>query len=48
MATKSSSAEHLAEDIDLFDWELTDNDMAALEAATFASDDTPSFMCDNN
>jgi len=48
VATKSSSAEHLAEDIDMFSWELTDAEMSQLDADSAASGDTPSFMCDNN
>ena len=47
VATKSSSAAHLAQDIALFDWALSDADVAALDAASFAADDVPSFMCDN-
>ena len=47
VVTKSSSPEHLKQDVDLFDWSLTRRDMRELAAATFAADDTPSFECDN-
>ena len=47
VVTKSSSPEHLKQDVELFDWSLTRRDMKELAAATFASDDTPSFECDN-
>jgi len=45
IATKSSSKTHLAQDIDLFDFELDEDDMSQLDKATFSSKDTPSFMC---
>ena len=47
VVTKSSSPEHLKQDVELFDWSLTRRDMKELAAATFAADDTPSFECDN-
>ena len=47
VVTKSSSPEHLKEDVELFDWSLSRRDMRELAAATFAADDTPSFECDN-
>ena len=47
VATKSSNPAHLAEDIDLYDWTLSDGDTAKLDAAAFAKGDAPSFMCDN-
>ena len=47
VVTKSSSLAHLKQDIDLFDFNLTSAELAALNAATFASADTPSFMCDD-
>ena len=47
VVTKSSSLEHLKQDIDLFDFNLTAAELAALNAASFASADTPSFMCDD-
>jgi len=47
VATKSSSLEHLKEDIDLFDWELSADEMKALDSANFAMQDTPSFLCDD-
>lgn len=34
LTTKTESAEHLAEDIDIFSWTLSDEDMATLSAAT--------------
>merc|ERR1719324_997958 len=43
--TKSSSPAHLSEDIDLFGWELTEQDMRELDAADFAKDEEPSFLC---
>jgi diketogulonate reductase-like aldo/keto reductase len=48
VVTKSSSLEHLKQDVELFDWSLTRRDMKELAAATFASKDTPSFECDNS
>lgn len=47
VAMKSSSKEHLKEDLDLFDFELDAQDMAKLNAANFAADNTPSFFCDD-
>ena len=44
LTTKSSNPIHLAEDIDLFDWKLTDDEMTKLDAQT-APKGTPSFMC---
>lgn len=43
LTTKTESAEHLAEDIDIFSWSLTDEDMATLSAATTPSG-RPSLM----
>lgn len=48
VVTKSSSLEHLKQDVELFDWSLTRRDMKELAAASFASKDTPSFECDNS
>eukprot|EP00931_Biecheleriopsis_adriatica_P115562 TRINITY_DN91346_c0_g1_i1.p1 TRINITY_DN91346_c0_g1~~TRINITY_DN91346_c0_g1_i1.p1 ORF type:complete len:374 (-),score=89.03 TRINITY_DN91346_c0_g1_i1:75-1136(-) len=45
VATKSSKLEHLKEDLDIFDFELSKDDMAELDAADFAAKDTPSFLC---
>jgi len=45
VATKSSSPKHLREDLDLFDFELTQEDIASLNGADFAKADTPSFLC---
>ncbi|CAE8728597.1 unnamed protein product [Polarella glacialis] len=49
LTTKSGDPKHLAEDIDLFDWELTAAEVAALDADQFAHSeyDTPSFMCND-
>jgi len=47
VVTKSSNPAHLAENLDLFGWSLTDSETAALDAASFAAEDTPSFMCDD-
>lgn len=47
LTTKSSNPKHLAEDIDLFDWELTAAEMAAMDADRFAQYDTPSFLCND-
>jgi len=49
LTTKSGNPKHLAEDIDLFDWELSAADVAALDADQFAHSeyDTPSFMCND-
>jgi diketogulonate reductase-like aldo/keto reductase len=43
LTTKASSAEHLAEDIDIFSWSLTDEEMATLSAATSPAG-SPSLM----
>jgi diketogulonate reductase-like aldo/keto reductase len=47
VAMKSSTKEHLKENNDLFDFELDAQDMAKLDAANFAADNTPSFFCDD-
>ena len=44
LATKSTKPEHLSEDIDIFSWKLSTQEMATLNAATKPSG-TPSFMC---
>lgn len=44
LATKSDSATNLAQDIDMFSWELTANDMSTLDKKT-GSSDRPSFAC---
>ena len=46
-AVTKSLARHLKQDVEPFDWSLTRRDMKELAAATFASDDTPSFECGN-
>jgi len=45
VATKSSSEAHLAENLNIFDFDLSKDDVTALNAADFASKDTPSFLC---
>ncbi|CAE7528788.1 P100/11E [Symbiodinium natans] len=47
IATKSASKEHLKANADIFDFKLSDEDMASLDAATFAAEDTPSFLCND-
>jgi len=43
LTTKASSTQHLAEDIDVFSWSLTDDEMATLSAATSPAG-SPSLM----
>lgn len=45
VATKSSNPVHLAENLDIFDFELQQQDTLALDEATFAARDEPSFLC---
>merc|ERR1712048_1058167 len=47
VATKSSNPKHLAENIDIFDFEFTPEELSALDNADFAKADTPSFLCDD-
>jgi len=49
LTTKSGDPKHLAEDIDLFDWELTPAEVAALDDDRFSRSeyDTPSFLCND-
>lgn len=44
LAVESTSAAHLKADLDVFDWSLSDEDMAALDAATSPTG-AYSFMC---
>eukprot|EP00656_Telonema_subtile_P031850 TRINITY_DN3488_c0_g1_i2.p1 TRINITY_DN3488_c0_g1~~TRINITY_DN3488_c0_g1_i2.p1 ORF type:complete len:345 (+),score=74.48 TRINITY_DN3488_c0_g1_i2:100-1134(+) len=44
LTTKSANPSHLAADLDIFDWSLTDEEMKQLDAATTPKG-TPSFMC---
>ncbi len=44
LTTKSLNPAHLAQDADLFSWELTADEVAKLDASTTPSG-TPSFMC---
>lgn len=44
LATKSDSAKYLAQDIDMFSWELSEDHMADLDGKTQSSD-KPSFAC---
>merc|ERR1712086_751083 len=46
VTTKSANPAHLAEDLAVLDWKLTETDMQTLDAATKPSG-TPSFMCSN-
>jgi len=45
LSTKSSNKKHLAENIDIFDFELTAEEMQRLDAADFHKFDNPSFSC---
>lgn len=47
VSTKSSNPEHLAENLDIFDFDLNATELAALDAADFAKQNTPSFLCDD-
>jgi len=47
VVTRSGSEQHLAQDRDIFSWKLTAEELRALDAANFASADTPSFLCDD-
>lgn len=47
VATKSDNPKHLEEDIALFDWDFTAAEMTSLNAADFAKNNTPSFLCDD-
>lgn len=44
VTTKSSNATHLTQDLDLFDWSLTDAEMSEADASTTPKG-SPSFMC---
>jgi len=44
LTTKSGNPKHLLQDMDIFSWSLTDDEMEQLDAATTPSA-TPSFMC---
>jgi diketogulonate reductase-like aldo/keto reductase len=44
VSTKSTSATHLQEDLDIFEWSLTADEKSQLDAATSPAG-TPSFMC---
>jgi len=45
VATKSSSREHLEQNVDLFDFNLTPEEKASLDSADFHKDESPSFLC---
>jgi diketogulonate reductase-like aldo/keto reductase len=45
VVTKSLNPQHLAQDVALFDWELTPAELRALDAQTVPAAQ-PSFMCD--
>merc|ERR1719183_1334912 len=45
VVTKSANPAHLAENVDIFDFELSKEDVLELDRAHFAAEDDPSFMC---
>jgi diketogulonate reductase-like aldo/keto reductase len=45
VSTKSSNPLHLAENLDIFDFQLQPEDTLALDEANFAADNDPSFLC---
>jgi len=45
VATKSANPEHLKANMDIFNFKLSQKEMESLDKATFASEDTPSFLC---
>lgn len=45
VATKSANPAHLKANLDIFDFTLSDGDLTSLDKATFASEDTSSFLC---
>mmetsp|Transcript_7790 Transcript_7790/g.13829 ORF Transcript_7790/g.13829 Transcript_7790/m.13829 type:complete len:347 (-) Transcript_7790:70-1110(-) len=45
VATKSSSRAHLQENADVFDFSLSEEEKASLDAADFHKDENPSFLC---
>ncbi|CAJ1432567.1 unnamed protein product [Effrenium voratum] len=47
VATKSSNPEHLKANLGIFDFSISDADMKSLDEAAFASQDTPSFLCND-
>jgi len=48
LTTKSANPQHLAEDIDLFSWDLTEAEMGALDGDLSGAEyDTPSFLCND-
>merc|ERR1712224_513348 len=48
VVTKSLSEDHLRDNLDIFDWELSESELSQLNAADFAAKDTPSFLCDSD
>jgi len=46
MITKSLSEDHLRDNLDIFDWELSADELSQLNAANFSTN-TPSFLCDS-
>ena len=47
LSTQTKNPAHLKENIDLFDWELTDDEMATLSSAT-KPEGVPSYMCSDS
>ncbi|CAE6965032.1 unnamed protein product [Symbiodinium sp. CCMP2592] len=47
IATKSSNKEHLKANTEIFDFQLSDEDLASLDAADFAKEDMPSMLCND-
>lgn len=45
VTTKSGNKQHLIDDLDIFDWMLTDHEQAMANSATSPAG-KPSFMCD--
>ena len=44
VSTKSTSAKHLSEDLDIFEWDVTDAELDELDTASSPAGH-PSFMC---
>jgi len=48
IVTKSLSEEHLRDNLDIFDWELSDTELSQLNDDAFAKKETPSFLCNSD